>query len=171
MSILPAVVLAAAVVVVEEEGSSRGDAPLAVPRSGAIVIDGTLEQAEWRGSAVVRRPEGDVLLRHDGKYLYVGVRTARRSLPSLLLARGTTVRVVHSYVVAENLSAKKGATWRRYAEMRIPLDQLDARDPRISVAFSIDDDGRSDEITAGTRAGRRTPWTRLRLAPASPRLG
>ena len=33
----------------------------------SIVIDGTLEESEWRGSAVVRRPEGDVLLRHDGR--------------------------------------------------------------------------------------------------------
>ena len=170
MSVL-AVIALAAVVVVEEDGSSRNATSISVPRSGAVVIDGTLNEAEWRGSAVVRRPEGDLLLRHDGKFLYVGLRTARRGLPSLCVTRGTTVRVVNaSYALGEVTYAKKGATLRRQAEMRIALDQLDPRDPRISVAFSVDDDERREEIASGARAGTRPTWTRLRLAPA-PRLG
>ena len=166
MSVLTVVALAA-VVVVEEEGSSRNQGSISVPRSGAVVIDGRLNADEWRGSAVVRRPDGDLLLRHDGKYLYVGLRTAQRGLPSLCITRGNSVRVVHaSYALGEVTSAKKGATMRRHAEMRIALDQLDPRDPRISLDFSANDDGRPDEIASG-RAGTRTTWTRLRLAPAA----
>ena len=77
MAILTVIALAA-IVVVEEEGSPRAETPISVPRSRAVVIDGTIEEAEWRGSAVVRRADGDMLLRHDGKYLYIGVRAARR---------------------------------------------------------------------------------------------
>ena len=107
------IVALAAVVVVEEEGSPRKEAPVSVPRSRAVVIDGTLEETEWRGSAVVKRPEGEVLLRHDGKYLYIGVRTARRGFPSVCVMRGTTVRVMHaSFALGDVVYAKKDAMWR-----------------------------------------------------------
>src|SRR5688572_26943208 len=94
MSVLTLVALAAIVVV--EDGASRDEAPISVPRSRPVVIDGTLEESEWRGSAVVRRPEGDVLLRHDGRYLYIGVRATRRGFPSICNARGDTVRIAHA---------------------------------------------------------------------------
>ena len=167
MSVLTVFALAA-VVVVEEEGSTRNDASIVVPRSGAVVLDGTLDETEWRGSAVVRRADGDLLLRHDGKYLYVGVRTVRRGRPTLSVTRGNSVRVVEApYALGKAILGKKGATPRRHAEMRIALDQLDLRDPRISVAFSVDADDRGDEITSGSRGRRAPTWTRLRLAPAS----
>jgi hypothetical protein len=103
----------AAIVVVEEDGSSRDEATIIVPRSRAAVIDGTLEEAEWRGSAVVRRPDGDVLLRHDGKYLYVGVRAVRRGFPSVCFARGDTVRVAHaSFALGEVVYTRNGISWR-----------------------------------------------------------
>lgn len=167
MSVLTVFALAA-VVVVEEEGSTRNDVSILVPRSGAVVLDGTLDETEWRGSAIVRRPDGDLLLRHDGKYLYVGVRTARRGRPTLSVTRGNSVRVVEApYALGKAIQGKKGATLRRHAEMRIALDQLDLRDPRISVVFSVDDTDRGDEITSGSRGRRTATWTRLRLAPAS----
>ena len=103
----------AAIVVVEEDGSPRRDAAVSVPRSRAVVIDGTLDEAEWRGSAVVKRPEGEMLLRHDGKYLYIGVRTTRRGFPSVCLMRGNTVRVMHaSFALSDVVYAKKDAAWK-----------------------------------------------------------
>jgi hypothetical protein len=111
MSALPFIALAAIVVV--EDGSSRDDAPISVPRSRAVVIDGTLEEAEWRGSAVVRRPEGEMLLRHDGKYLYIGLRTARRGFPSVCFTRGDMVRVAHaSFALGEVAYTRNGMAWR-----------------------------------------------------------
>jgi hypothetical protein len=103
----------AAVVIVEEEGSPRGETPVSVARARAVVIDGTIEEAEWRGSTVVRRPDGEMLLRHDGKYLYIGVRSARRGFPSVCLMRGNTVRVMHaSFALGDVGYAKRNATWR-----------------------------------------------------------
>jgi hypothetical protein len=105
--------IALAAIVVVEDGSSRDEAPISVPRSRPIVIDGTLEEAEWRGSAVVRRPEGEVLLRHDGKYLYIGVRATRLGFPSICFARGDTVRVAHaSFALGEVVYARTGKAWR-----------------------------------------------------------
>jgi hypothetical protein len=107
------IVALAAVVVVEEDGAPRKETPVSVPRTRAVVIDGTLEETEWRGSAVVKRPEGDVLLRHDGKYLYIGVRTTRRAFPSVCIMRGNTVRVMHaSFALGDVVYAKKDATWK-----------------------------------------------------------
>ena len=227
MAILTIVALSA-VVVVEEDGSPRKETPVSVPRSRAVVIDGTLEEGEWRGSAVVKRPEGDVLLRHDGKYLYIGVRTARRGFPSVCVMRGTTVRVMHaSFALGDVVYAKKDAMWKlgapfdwdrptsggdsdpqrarflaergwlgstvpmgnpRHAEMQIALDQLDPRDLRISIAVSMEDEGRGEQIASWSRAGpraardgcandrlvrgyaperlsfRKNAWTRVRLA-------
>jgi hypothetical protein len=107
------IIALAAIVVVEEDGSSRDEATITVPRARPVVIDGTLEEAEWRGSAVVRRPDGDVLLRHDGRYLYVGVRAVRRGFPSVCFARGDTVRVAHaSFALGEVVYTRTGASWR-----------------------------------------------------------
>lgn len=103
----------AAIVVVEEDGSSRDEATITVPRSRAVVIDGTLEESEWRGSAVMRRADGEVLLRHDGKYLYIGVRSARRGFPSVCFVRGDTVRVAHaSFALGEVVYTRNGTSWR-----------------------------------------------------------
>jgi hypothetical protein len=219
---------------VEEEGSPRTGAAVAVPRARPVVIDGTLDEEEWRGSTVVKRPEGELLLRHDGKYLYIGVRSARRGFPSVCLMRGSTVRVVHaSFALGDVVYAKRGATWQlgapfawesperplgsdggprrarflaergwvgstvpmgnpRHAEMQIALDQLDPRDPRIRVAFFMEDAGRGETITSLARSGRDVPrddcvndrlvrgyapervtfrkaaWMKLRLVPATP---
>lgn len=109
----PGTVIALAAIVVVEEGSPRNETSLAVPRSRPIVIDGTLEESEWRGSAVVRRPEGDVLLRHDGRYLYIGVRALRRGFPSVCFARGETVRIAHSsFALGDVVYTKNGSSWR-----------------------------------------------------------
>lgn len=194
MSVLTFIAMAA-IVVVEEEGSPRSGAPISVPRAGAVVIDGTLEETEWSGSTVVRRPEGDLLLRHDGKYLYIGIRAARRGFPSVCFARGESVRVVHaSFALGDVVYERTGAKWRlgapftweplarpsssdsdqrrarflaehgwigstvpmgnpHHAEMQIALDQLDSRDPRISVAFFMEDSGRGEEIASWARTG------------------
>ena len=201
MSVLSLIALAAVVVV--EEDSPRPEKPVSVPRAAAVVIDGTLDEAEWRGSAVVKRAEGEVLLRHDGKYLYVGVRTLRRGFPSVCLVRGNTVRVIHASVaLGEAVYERKDGVWRldspfawesqgsvageaqdsqrarflaerawlgsmvpmgnpRHAEMQIALDQLDARDPRLSVAFLLEGEGPG---YAPERVRfRKGAWTRLRL--------
>lgn len=106
-------VIALAAIVVVEESSPRNEPPLPVPRSRPIVIDGTLEESEWRGSAVLRRPEGDVLLRHDGRYLYIGVRAVRRGFPSVCFARGETVRIAHSsFALGDVVYTKNGTSWR-----------------------------------------------------------
>lgn len=106
------IIALAAVVVVEEEGS-RDETPISVPRARAVAIDGTLDEAEWRGSAVMRRPEGEVLLRHDGRYLYVGVRTTRRGFPSVCIARGDTVRVAHaSFALGDVVYTKQSGRWQ-----------------------------------------------------------
>lgn len=111
MAILTVIALAA-VVVVEEDGSPR-DTPISVPRSRGVVVDGTIEEAEWRGSKVVKRRGGEMLLRHDGKYLYIGVRSTGRGFLSVCLMRGNTVRVMHSsFALGEVTYAKKNATWR-----------------------------------------------------------
>lgn len=233
MSVLTFIALAA-IVVVEEEGSPRATATISVPRSAAVVIDGTLEEAEWRGSTVVKRPEGDLLLRHDGKYLYIGVRSARRGFPSVCLMRGSTVRIVHaSFALGDVIYAKRGTKWQlgapfawesperplgsggdqrrarflaergwigstvpmgnpRHAEMQIALDQLDPRDPRIRIAFFMEDAGQGETIASWSRSRsgaprddcandrlvrgyapervtfRKAAWMKLRLVTATP---
>ena len=218
----PLVIIAVATIVVVEDGSPRDEAPVSVPRTRGVVIDGTLDEAEWRGSAVVRRPDGDVLLRHDGKYLYVGVRTVGRGFPSVCFARGELIRVAHaSYALGDVIYTKSGAMWKlgapfaweksapafltehgwiastmpmgnpRHAEMQIALDQLDPRDPRISVAFFMEDEGRGEGIAAWPRGRRddcandrlvrgyaperltfkKKTWTKLNLGARSSELG
>jgi hypothetical protein len=197
-------VIALATIVVVEDGSPREEPAVSVPRARGVIIDGTLEEAEWRGSAVVRRREGEMLLRHDGKYLYIGVRAAVRGFPSVCFARGEIVRVAHaSFALGDVVYTRSGTAWRlgapfaweapartlgpeaderrarflaehgwigstvpmghpRHAEMQIALDQLDPRDPRISVSFFMEDEGRGELIAAWPR-GRRDDCANDRL--------
>jgi hypothetical protein len=203
----PFTIIAVVTIVVVEDGSPRAEPPVSVPRARGVVIDGTLDDAEWRGSAVVRRPEGEVLLRHDGKYLYIGVRAVGRGFPSVCFARGELIRVAHaSYALGDVVYTKSGTTWKlgapfawaplalgpeveqqrarfltehgwiasttpmgkpRDAEMQIALDQLDPRDPRISVAFFLEDEGRGESIAAWPR-GRRDDCANDRLVRGYP---
>jgi hypothetical protein len=163
MSILPLIALAA-VVVVEEEGSSRAEKPVSVPRAQAPVIDGRLNAAEWRGSAILKRPEGEVLLRHDGKYLYIGVRGIKRGVPSVCVTR-CDVRDTprsRSLAVRSGLGGSAPVGQPQQAEMRIALDQLDARDPRFSIAFLMVDDDAPERAKLG-----KVTSTRIRLGRSS----
>ena len=160
MAILTVLALAA-VVVVEEEGAPR-ETPVSVPRSGRVILDGTIGETEWRGSAVVKRRDGELLLRHDGKYLYVGVRSARDGMPNVCLARGNSVRVVQGSVARGAATyARKNARGQlptgnpRHAEMQIPLDEVDARDLRISLVYSLEDAAATAEVASRPDAARQ----------------
>ena len=68
-----------------------------VPRGVAPTVDGRISPDEWNASF-----EGDVAagvqlkLRHDGRFLYVAVRSAKPGFPSVCVVKGDTTRILHS---------------------------------------------------------------------------
>lgn len=74
-----------------------GGSAIEVPRGTEIVIDGVLDDAEWRGSGLQQVPGGVTLrLRHDGKDLYLGITAERPGFASVCVARGETIDVLHA---------------------------------------------------------------------------
>jgi hypothetical protein len=73
-----------------------GQLSVEIPRSG-VTVDGRFAPEEWAGS--VERTLADssrVLLRHDGSFLYVGIRSRAAGFPSICAVRQDTVRILHS---------------------------------------------------------------------------
>ena len=68
-----------------------------VPRGPAPLIDGRIEEAEWRGAAVEQPDNGlTIRLRHDGQFLFVAVTSTAEGFPSLCVAQADTVRILHA---------------------------------------------------------------------------
>lgn len=87
---------------------------IAVPRRPAPTIDGTLADAEWRGAATRRASDGsEVLLLHDGRFLFLGVRAVKPGFVSACVIRKDTVRVLHASAALGDVAYVPGdATWR-----------------------------------------------------------
>jgi hypothetical protein len=64
-----------------------------------VVIDGKMEEAEWKDASVFDLTGGGrIFLKHDGEYLYFGVRGAKHGWSQLYLSEGesTDVYVLHA---------------------------------------------------------------------------
>ena len=65
----------------------------------AVVIDGKIEEKEWQdASSFALSGGGRVFFKHDGEYLYVGVRGLKKGWSHLYLSQGETagVTVMHA---------------------------------------------------------------------------
>lgn len=87
--------------------------PTDIPTGGAITLDGTLDETEWWGA--VRQPlegGGEVWLRHDGAFLYVGVRGTAEGWSHVYVPHPDTVRVLHaSAALGTAIYRPQGAAW------------------------------------------------------------
>jgi hypothetical protein len=86
---------------------------VSVPKGEPVVIDGRLSPAEWNGAFRARMTDGsEVLLKHDGNYLYLAVRGASEGFPSLCVAQADTIHLLHaSAALASAAYVRSGATW------------------------------------------------------------
>lgn len=74
-----------------------GQLSVEVPRGLGVTVDGKLGPEEWAGSVERRLADSSQLfLRHDGSFLYVGIRSRSAGFPSLCATRQDTVRILHS---------------------------------------------------------------------------
>lgn len=81
-----------ALILISESGSV-----IKVPRGPAPVIDGRIEETEWRGAAVERLDNGlTVRLMHDGQFLFLAVTSTGEGFPSACVAQADTVRILHA---------------------------------------------------------------------------
>lgn len=72
-------------------------APVEVHFGKAVTIDGTIADAEWAdASAFDLTNGGRLLLKHDGTYLYVGVRGTAKGWCHIYVARDSRVEVLHA---------------------------------------------------------------------------
>ena len=111
-------------------------APFNVPRGSGITVDGLLSPDEWHDAA--RFPAdnlGHVLLKHDDRYLYLGIRATRPGFPSVCVDHGDTVRVLHASAALGALRyTRAGDRWTKQNEwnfaMRSPDTTAQARAQR-----------------------------------------
>ncbi len=73
------------------------DLSIDVPRGTAPVLDGTLLADEWAVAYEADlTPSGRLMLLHDGRYLYLGIRGRTDSVGSVCVASGDVISVLHS---------------------------------------------------------------------------
>lgn len=84
-----------------------------VPRGPAPVIDGRIEETEWRGAAVEHTENGlTVRLRHDGQFLFLGVTSTEEGFPSICVSQADTVRILHASAALGAVAyTSRGGTW------------------------------------------------------------
>jgi hypothetical protein len=84
-----------------------------VPRGPAPIIDGRIEETEWRGAAVEQTENGlTVRLRHDGQFLFLGVSSTEEGFPSVCLSQADTVRILHASAALGGVAyTNRGGTW------------------------------------------------------------
>jgi hypothetical protein len=101
-------------IVVVAARTAVGQEPIAVPRRPAATIDGVLGDAEWHGAAARRTADGsEVLLMHDGRFLFLGVRAAKPGFVSACVVRNDTVRVLHASAALGDVAyVPQDTTWR-----------------------------------------------------------
>jgi hypothetical protein len=78
-------------------------------------VDGTISPGEWdRARAEKLAGGGEVLLQHDGEYLYVAIRVAGTGIGSLCVPHGRDgVAVLHaSAAIGSAVYGKTGVGWR-----------------------------------------------------------
>jgi hypothetical protein len=108
-----------------------------VPRGGAVVIDGRVDNLEWRNSIRIEHPAGTfVRLQQDSLYLYVGITSERPGFASLCIAVNGDVHVLHASAALGAIAYKRnGDAWQsadtafRYG-MRNVADDEEARGER-----------------------------------------
>jgi hypothetical protein len=86
-----------------------------VPRAKAPVVDGTISPGEWDRARVEKLAGGgDVLLQHDGEYLYVAIRVTGTGIGSLCVPHGPKgVAVLHaSAAIDAAVYEAAGQEWR-----------------------------------------------------------
>lgn len=70
---------------------------LSIPRAAAPTIDGTINAAEWKSATRVALTNGgEAFLLHDGKFLYVAIRSPQAGIGSLCIASKADVRILHA---------------------------------------------------------------------------
>jgi hypothetical protein len=84
-----------------------------VPRGSAPVIDGRVTPDEWRGPSSQRLADGsELLLRHDGRFLYLALRAAKAGFISACVARNDSVHVLHaSAALGTAVYVRRDSTW------------------------------------------------------------
>ena len=69
---------------------------ITVPRGNAATIDGTFSSGEWDNALAVELAAGELLLMHDGAYLYAGIRSDNLGLGSVCVIWDDEISILHS---------------------------------------------------------------------------
>ena len=126
--------LCASQAVAQVTGSS-----IQVPRGAGIMIDGNVDDAEWRNATRLEQPAGTVVrLLRDAGHLYLGITSERQGFASLCVATNDDVHVLHASAALGAVTYRpNGDMWQsadtafRYAMRNTALDDA-ARAERAS---------------------------------------
>jgi hypothetical protein len=146
---------------VEADAQATG-ASVQVPRGEAVVIDGRVDDAEWRNARRIEHPPGTVVhLLRDAAYLYIGITSERQGFGSLCVAMPNEVHVLHASAALGAVTYRpSGDSWQspdtafRYGMRNTALNDA-ARSERaayltdhgwVASTVRMGNDGRSQEM-------------------------
>jgi hypothetical protein len=94
--------------------SQTATPPLQIPKTNAPAIDGKLDEGEWKNALKQELVGGgELLLQHDGNFLYVGVHGTSHGWCHLYVTSGDTIFVHHaSAALGTATYLPKGELWQ-----------------------------------------------------------
>jgi len=159
IAVAPAIIALACAL---EAGAQASGNSVQVPRGDAVVIDGRIDDAEWRTARRMEHPPGTVVrLLRDADHLYVGITSERQGFASLCVAMPNEVHVLHASAALGAIAYRpNGDTWQspdtafRYSMRNTALDDA-ARSERaaylrdhgwVASTVRMGNEGRSQEM-------------------------
>src|SRR5262245_15744570 len=87
---------------------------LALPRTGAPIIDGKATDAEWKGAWRSSQGDTTLFLQHDGEDIYAAVKSPAPAITSIYIARADELKVLHaSAAIGDAVYRRNGqGAWR-----------------------------------------------------------
>lgn len=102
--------------------SSESAAAVSAPRGKPATLDGKLDESEWAdANRIPLTPDGEMLVKADDEFVYIGLRSARPALGSIAVCRDEQIFVLHASAAlgtavyekrgADGWTMKTGFTW------------------------------------------------------------
>jgi len=146
---------------------------ITVPRGSPPIINGRISTDEWAGSAEARlSDESRVLLRHDGRFLYIAIVGTKPGFPSVCVARGDSIRILHSSAaLGSALYVRDGDEWQQRQKLNFSLRSGDVSETGMkAIADYISANGWVATNSAMSPSQREMQISLSMLEQGDPRL-
>ncbi len=150
-------------------GSHAASSAVGVPKGTAPVIDGVLDDAEWKDAlSSPMTGGGRVLLKHDGRFLYLALQGAADGFAQVYFGDQGSVRVLHASAALGEITYRpfSSGKWETDSKYTFEMRRFAERSPEEKDAYLE----KNDWLANSANRGAVREFKILRSAVAGKRL-